>query len=176
MCTTWKLLAQTCCTIWMSITTWNLPDGVRFRGRTTSMASHHKSTSATAWCWSGSRKPERQLLCCTSFLLCGNNLCSMWCCCGLDLVWQVWISYKDSCLVGRCVSQTRSMTKLYLYWQSMYDPLNCYQQWLLGYLERDISLYSWFLSLYQSSNQWLPLSQMVQSCTQPCHCGRWCKW
>ena len=34
----------------------------------------------------------------------------------------------------------------------------CYQQWIMECLERDNSIHSWFISLYQPSYQWLSLS------------------
>ena len=76
---------------------------------------------SASW-WSFTRETTNQLSLCSPFLLCGDNLCSLWCCCCLDKVWQGWVTNKYSAVLTKGLSDRRISTCIYLHWQSMSCP------------------------------------------------------
>jgi len=105
-----------------------------------------RQVQPTWWGWN-SRKEEGQLFCTSSFLLCGNPLCSMWCCACLDIgltnlnpqhkSWNFWMQYIQQPDVRPdyiCIDKGCKVSS------------HCYCQWIMECLERDKSIHSWFIS------------------------------
>jgi len=78
---------------------------------------------AAAW-WRHSSTTTSKLSLSSSFLLCGDDLCSLWSNHCLDQVCQGWVTYKYLAVLTKGLSDRRISTCLYLHWQGRSCNMN----------------------------------------------------
>ena len=121
-----RVVESSCSTIQAEITSWCTENFSA--AKYTALVAGSLNCYPTSW-WACRRTGERKLLLSFSVLLCGDNLCPLWCCDCMGQICKIGVPHKYPCIFEISFSHWRLKTRLCLYRQRVCCPSHCNFKW-----------------------------------------------